>query len=136
MRDRMVLDSSVIATIFFKDEDSLAAEKAVENHSPITVDTAMAEVANVAWKKALFFDEPKSAVFRAMQLSGDFILNVCQVIPAQELLEDAFEIALENRITIYDSLFVAASERTKAPLLTCDKKLYERTKGRYDLLII
>jgi predicted nucleic acid-binding protein len=136
MRDRMVLDSSVIATIFFKDEDSLAAEKAVENHSPITVDTAMAEVANVAWKKALFFDEPKSAVFRAMLLSRDFILNVCQVIPAQELLEDAFEIALENRITIYDSLFVAASERTKAPLLTADRKLYERKREIDNVIVV
>lgn len=136
MSDRIILDSSVIAAVFFKEEESLAAEKAMEGLMPITVEIAMAEVANVAWKKSLFFDEPKSAVYRAMLLSRDFILNACQVIPTEAVLEEAFKIALESKITIYDSLFVAASEKTKAPLLTSDKKLYERTKGTYDLLII
>jgi predicted nucleic acid-binding protein len=136
MRDRAVLDSSVIAAVFFRDEASSRAEKAIEDHSPITVEIAMAEVANVAWKRVAFFDEPKSGAFRAMGLSRDFILGVCEVIPSQELLDEAFEIATENRLTIYDSLFVAASEKMKAPLFTTDRKLYERIRGRDDYVVL
>jgi predicted nucleic acid-binding protein len=136
MRDRAVLDSSVIAAVFFREEASLNAEKAIEDHSPITVDLAMAEVANVACKRVAFFDEPKSAAFRAMGLSRDFILGVCEVIPSQELLDGAFEIATENGVTIYDSLFVAASEKMNAPLFTTDRKLYEKIKEIKDVVLV
>ncbi len=50
MADRVILDSSVIAAIFFKEASSERAERAVENYKLITVDLAIAEVANVAWK--------------------------------------------------------------------------------------
>jgi len=136
MRDRAVLDSSVIAAVFFRDEASARAEKVIEDHSPVTVDIAMAEVANVAWKRIAFFDEPKSGAFRAMSLSRDFILGVCEVIPTQELLDEAFEIATENQLTIYDSLFVAASEKVKVPLFTADRRLYERTREKNDVILL
>lgn len=136
MRDRAVLDSSVIAAVFFRDEASARAEKVIEDHSPVTVDIAMAEVANVAWKRTAFFDEPKSGAFRAMSLSRDFILGVCEVIPSQELLDEAFEIATENQLTIYDSLFVAASVKTNVPLFTADRRLYERTREKNDVILL
>ena len=32
-------------------------------------------------------------------------MGVCEVIASQKLLKDAFEIAIEDAITIYDALF-------------------------------
>ncbi|MGC9514043.1 type II toxin-antitoxin system VapC family toxin [Methanocrinis sp.] len=96
----------------------------------------MAEVANVAWKRVAFFDEPKSEALRVLGLSREFILGVCRAIPSQELLEEAFEIATENRIPIYDSLFVAASEKMNAPLFSTDRKLYERIRERDDVVLV
>jgi len=54
MPDNVVLDSSVIAAIFFKEKASERAEKVAEKYRLITVDVAVPEVANVAWKNCQF----------------------------------------------------------------------------------
>lgn len=136
MPDRVILDSGVIAAIFFKEESSDRAEKVAENYELITVDLAIAEVANVAWKRVIFFNESKEVALKAVKKSVDFILGVCKVISSQEVIEDAFEIAITDKITIYDSLFIAASEREKAPLMTTDAKLHEKVKSKRSLKLI
>ncbi len=62
-------------------------------------------------------------------MSIDFIFGACDVIALKELYQPAFEIAIKDKITVYDALFVAASERENAPLLTTDGKLYEKIKN-------
>ena len=136
MPDRVILDSSVIAAIFFKEDSSGKAERAAANYELITVDLALAEVANVAWKRAMFFNESKAVALKALRRGIDFITSVCEVISTQKLLEDAFEIAISDKITIYDSLFIAASEREKVPLLTTDGKLYEKIKSKRSVKLI
>ena len=136
MPDRVILDSSVIAAIFFKEESSEKAERAAANYQLITVDLAIAEVANVAWKRVVFFNEPKVVALKALRGSINLIIGACEVISTHKLLEDAFEIAIVDRITIYDSLFIAASEREKVPLLTTDGKLYEKVKSKRNVKLI
>jgi len=136
MPDRGILDSSVIAAIFFKEDASERAERVAENYKLITVDLAIAEVANVAWKRVVFFNESKEIALKALRRGIDFISGACEVISSQELIEDAFEIAIADKITIYDSLFIAASEREKVPLLTTDGKLYEKVKLKRSVKLI
>jgi predicted nucleic acid-binding protein len=109
---------------------------AAENYKLITVDLAIAEVANVAWKRVMFFDESKEIALKALRRSTNFITGACEVIRTQKLLEDAFAIAIEDKITIYDSFFIAASEREKVPLLTTDGKLYEKVKSKRNVKLI
>ncbi|UYZ40656.1 MAG: type II toxin-antitoxin system VapC family toxin [Candidatus Methanospirare jalkutatii] len=136
MRDSVILDSSVIAAIFFKEEASEKAEEALRDYKLITVSIAIEEVANVAWKRVVFFNEQKEIALKALNKSIDFIMGVCEVIASQKLLKDAFEIAIEDEITIYDALFIAASEKEKVPLLTLDRKLYERVKQKRNVKLI
>ena len=136
MPDRAILDSGVIAAIFFKEESSDRAEKVAENYELITLDLAIAEVANVAWKRVMFFNESKEVALKALKNSVDFILGVCRVISSQEVIEDAFEIAITDKITIYDSFFIAASEREMAPLMTTDGKLHEKVKSKRSVKLI
>ncbi len=136
MQDKVILDSSVIAAIFFKEEASEKAEKAAMNFTLITLDLAVAEVSNVAWKRVLLFHETNEIIFKALRKSIDFIIGACEVIQMQELYEAAFKIALEEKITVYDALFVAASEREKAPLLTMDRKLHEALKKKRNIKLI
>ena len=81
MPDRVILDSSVIAAIFFKEESSARAERAAENYQLITVNLAFAEVANVAWKRVALFNESKkisvssSEDLKAHLLSLSFLAN-------------------------------------------------------------
>jgi predicted nucleic acid-binding protein len=69
MPDRVILNSSVITAIFFKEESSERAERVAENYKSITV-------------------------------------------------------------------VIAASEREKVPLLTTDKKLYEKVKSKRSVKLI
>ncbi|MGB7000414.1 MAG: type II toxin-antitoxin system VapC family toxin [Halobacteriota archaeon] len=136
MADEVILDSSVIAAIFFKEDSSGRAETAAESYELITVDLAIAEVANVAWKRVMFFDESKEIALKALRRSINFITDACEVISTRKLLEDAFAIAIDDKITIYDSFFITASEREKVPLLTTDGKLYEKVKSKRNVKLI
>jgi predicted nucleic acid-binding protein len=126
MPGKIVSDSSVIAAIFFKEEASERASRVAEKFDIVTIDVAAAEIGNVAWKRVVFFNESRKNALEALKKSISFIMDVCDVINSHELLENGFEIAVAEKITFYDALFIAASEREKVPLLTLDKKLYEK----------
>ncbi|MDI9633252.1 MAG: type II toxin-antitoxin system VapC family toxin [Methanolinea sp.] len=97
----------------------------------ITLDLAFAEVANVVWKNVITSGEQEEVAFRALHGCMDFIGIACEVMSAAYLLEDAFRIALSERLTVYDALYLAASRRSGAPLFTMDRVLSEKTKGRW-----
>lgn len=134
--NKVILDSGVIAAIFFKEEASERAARAAEAHELITLDLAFVEVANVAWKRVAFFKEPMKLMLEALNSSSDFITGACDVIASKDLLDDAFRIAVSDKITIYDALFVAASEREKVPLLTTDGKLHEKLNRKGNVKLI
>jgi predicted nucleic acid-binding protein len=136
MLDEIVLDSSVIAAIFFREKVSQRVEKVIENRKLVTVDISAVEVANVAWKRVIFFDESTEITLKALKRCISFITIVCSNIPFQELLEIGFDIAITDKITLYDALFVAASEKGKSPLLTLDKKLYEKIHEKRNVKLV
>jgi predicted nucleic acid-binding protein len=136
MRDEAVLDSSVIAAIFFLEEASPRALARADECDPVTLDLAVPEVGNVAWKRVLFSGEDKGAALDALRDCREFIRETCTLLESADLLEEAFEIAVQDNISFYDSLFLAAAEKEGMPLLTLDKKLYERVKEKRDLRLV
>lgn len=121
MRDRAVLDSGVIFALYFEEDASERAVNAVDKLSPITVDLAVAEVGNAAWKRVALFKENKDSTRASLSKCLEFIKS-CRVVLTSDLADLAYEIALENETTFYDSLFLAAAEREEVTLLTLDKK--------------
>ena len=49
--------------------------------------------------------------------------------PTAGLLDEAFEIALVTRRTVYDCLYIALAERLGCVAVTADRKLYNATRG-------
>jgi len=135
MRDRVVLDSGVIFAIYFEENASERAAKAANEYSPITLDLAVAEVGNAAWKRVAFFTESKDATWLSLSKCLQF-LKSCTVMNSSDLAGHAYEIALENKTTFYDSLFLAAAEQEKVPLLTLDKKMYESAKAKMNVRML
>lgn len=123
MPDKYVLDSSVISAIFFLEPASEKVVELVQDKNLITVDLARAEVANVAWKKVNIFAQDIQVIKSALEKCMEFINTACDVIPTQDLIKESFQIAVDEKMTFYDSLFLAAASMEKAPLLTLDKKL-------------
>lgn len=126
MPDNCVLDSSIIAAIFFREKASEKAVQLLQDKNLFTVDLALAEVANVAWKRIAFFGENSKIIEEALKKSAEFINTSCEVITMDEIIDLSFKIAVKEKITVYDSLFLAAARREKIPLYTLDKKLETR----------
>lgn len=123
MPDKCVLDSSIIAAIFFQEKASKKAVQLVQDKDLVTVDLALAEVGNVAWKRVSLFGEDEELMAEALRISIKFITTSCEVLNMIELMDTAYEIAVEEKITVYDALFLAAALKEKIPLFTLDKKL-------------
>ena len=136
MPDRAVLDSSILAAMFFKEAASSRALKCAYECDPVTLDFAIAEVGNVAWKQVVFSGESKDRALDAFRDCQDFITTACTLIKASDLTAEAFEIAVENKTSYYDSLFLAAAQEEEMPLLTLDRKLFEKVKAKRDVRII
>ena len=73
MRDRAVLDTGVIVAIYFDEDASERAVEVASKHSPITLDLAVAEVGNAAWKRVAFFGESKDATWKSLYKCLEFI---------------------------------------------------------------
>jgi predicted nucleic acid-binding protein len=53
-------------------------------------------------------------------------------MPSREVSTDALRIAIELGLSIYDSLFLAASRKTTSTLYTADTRLHEASKDTFD----
>lgn len=136
MPDRVVLDSSILAAMFFKEASSSRALKCAAECDPVTLDLAIAEIGNVAWKQVVFSGESKDRALDALRDCQDFITTACTLMKASDLTDKAFEIAVENKTSYYDSLFLAAAQVEEMPLLTLDRKLYEKVKAKRDVRLV
>lgn len=137
MPDNVILDSSVIAALFFfRDNSSEKAADAIAEKDLIALDLSMAEAGNVAWKRVVHFQEDPELTFSALQNCMGFISEACALVRASDLIDEAYRIAVEDRIAFYDSLFLAASEKENAPLLTLDRKLYEKARVKRNVQMI
>jgi len=136
MPDRAVLDSCVIAAVFFKEDASPRALESVAECDPFTLDLAVCEVGNVAWKQVSFSGEEKERALDALRDCLEFINTICIILKSADLLEEAFEIAVMDKTTFYDSLFLAAAEKERVPLLTLDERLYGRVKETRDVHLV
>jgi predicted nucleic acid-binding protein len=123
MHDKIVMDSCIIAAIFLPEAITDKAIEAAVDHECTTVDLAYTEVANAAWKRTVHNGQDMQTVKTCLDDAMAFIKETCDVIPADELIIPAWDLACRHRITIYDALFVASSVRCDAPLVTADKRL-------------
>ena len=137
MPDNVILDSSVIAALFFfQDASSEKATDAIAEKNLMALDLSKAEVGNVAWKRVVHFHEDPELTFSALQECMSFISEACAPIRTSDLISEAYRIAVDDRIAFYDSLFLAAAEKENAPLLTMDRKLYEKVKQKRNVQMI
>nr|WP_319375677.1 type II toxin-antitoxin system VapC family toxin [uncultured Methanoregula sp.] len=123
MSDKTVLDSSVIAAIFFPEELTARTVKKIQGMDCITVDLAVTDAANVAAKRILSGADSPDDMKIMLHDAIKFIEVLCETIPSRDLVEPALDLACELDISLYDALFVAAAVQHRAPLFTADKAL-------------
>lgn len=127
MVGRTVIDSGVIAAIFFPEDLTARALDDLKWKSYLTVDIALADAAHVAAKRVLSRKGNPGDVKEMLSDAIAFI-GVCDPVPSGELIDPAFDLACELDIPLYDALFVAAAVRERGELFTADKELAVKAK--------
>jgi predicted nucleic acid-binding protein len=132
-----LLDSSVIAKWFVQEEDS---DRAIEirdlfiqkKHRVSTISLLRYELGNVLWKHPAKTVESVKEDFESLSEMAIPTLD----IDDSKVLTRVFETARGLEITFYDASYLTAAEESKAILVTADKKLYGRLKGRKDAILL
>ncbi|MBV9470404.1 MAG: type II toxin-antitoxin system VapC family toxin [Abitibacteriaceae bacterium] len=123
--DKIVVDSSVVIKWFVVEPHSTQAHtilSAYQSHSVtlLAPDLLYAEMGNIIWKKNLCqgLDGTDAQViidtFNALSLV---------ITPTADLLQDAYRLAITYQRTVFDSLYLALSQREQCNFVTADEKL-------------
>lgn len=130
--DDLVVDASVGAKLLLEEEGSAEAGAIFDGAAgarPRTLhvpDLFFAECAN-ALRRAVQRRKmtPAEAAAEVDALAG---LGV-ESTETRFLAAEALRIAVRARISVYDAVYVALSDRTGAPLVTADRELFDRLHG-------
>jgi predicted nucleic acid-binding protein len=120
-----VIDSSTIAKFLLK-EEGWRKIKEIIIEKPYTLDLAIKEVANAIWRRTILLGNMN--IEKASVLLDDLLKlkNTLLMVEEQDLyINQAFRIAIENKIPIYDTLFITQAISKQAILITSDENQYK-----------
>lgn len=130
----LVLDSSAIASIFFRDKFEQPVARTIKKcDSFVTMDLSYAEIGSVAWKSVVIFKQAVDPVLEALRQASEFISENCKVVASKEVLNEAINLGTSHEIQIYDSLFLCLARDLKTKLLTTDERLHNKLKDVKEL---
>jgi predicted nucleic acid-binding protein len=90
------------------------------------------EVSSALWKRVMRGLLP---VAEAMRLQNEFNDLGIPLHPIGELADDAFDLALRFRHSVYDGLYLALARKTGADFVTADEKLFNLATPGSTLLL-
>jgi len=123
----IVVDASALAKLLLREEGWRLVHQSLAEEQAMTVDHALKEVLNAVWKAARIC----GLIPRRLALEKEALLHtmvergVLRVEDERRYLREAFRIALDTGLTVYDSLYIAQAMAHRAPLLTCDTRQAE-----------
>lgn len=125
---RFVLDSSVLAKLFFNEKGSDSAIKLMELGDSMDLDflasdLAIYEVGNAIWKNVRKKKKDGSRYIKLL-----FLLNIEFISIDDTLASESIKLAQKKDITYFDGVHVALSNKEKATLITQDKELLKKIR--------
>jgi predicted nucleic acid-binding protein len=91
------------------------------------------EVANILWNLQRLAGLKRDTAREALE---EFLATEIVYTSADELLVDAFQLALHHERTVYDSLYLALSVREQCQLVTADEKLYNAVSNAMSNVVL
>lgn len=137
-QETIVLDSSVIFKWFhFENEDNVETarslyEKAVSRYFHVlTPELLLYEIINTFKSRTEIDVSLLEEILKEL-----FHILIFIKLDSKDYI-NAYEISKKTNNSIYDSIYIAISEKYRAPFITADKKLYEALKSHnYNIVLL
>lgn len=118
----VVLDTSAAVKVVLQTADQSLIEALTTADKVIAPELFVAEVNNTFWKYSRFEQLPVETceflIDKALQLVDEFL-------SIEKMHQEAFALAIQTEISVYDALFLVAARRQNAYLITADKRLHD-----------
>lgn len=127
MIQRYVIDASVAAKWYFREEHSDRADALLEQRNEILApDVLLVEVATLAWKRAR-----RGEIGEA---TADRIVSELRKVPLElkptiELVTAALPLALHKGFTLFDGFYIALAVQSGCRLVTADRRLCDALRA-------
>ena len=133
MTNRYVVDASVAAKWYFREEHSERADALLEQDGELLAPGLLVvEIATLAWKRARRGEISEAAADRIVAALRQVPL---EIRPTAELVTAALPLALQGGLTalqgltLYDAFYVTLAVKSGCPLVTADPKLHGVLRG-------
>jgi predicted nucleic acid-binding protein len=122
-----VVDACVAVKWFIKEThhheaDAILTDFGDKKLQLIAPDIIVSEVGSVLWKLSTL--RSSISTTEASSSYHDFLALGIQLHPCSEIASSAMRIALAERCTVYDAMYMALAEQKGCDLITADEKLY------------
>jgi len=95
----------------------------------IAPDIIVSEVGNVLWKRSIV--NPSISATEASASYRDFLALGIDLHACSSLASAAMRIAIDERRSVYDAMYVALAEQMACDLITADERLYSALRNKY-----
>jgi predicted nucleic acid-binding protein len=128
----IVLDTGVLVKMFVREEDSWKATRLLQaaaegTYRLVAPDFMAVEFGNVLWKLV------RRTHLREAEARGALVevpFDRIEWVPARILLADAFRIAIEHKVAVYNAAFLAAAASLGVDFVTADEGLHRKIARR------
>ena len=120
----IVVDASSLAKVVLLEEGWESVPLTTET---ATLDYSVVEVSCSVWRAVLrgrIGEEDAKRKIEALKM----IAGALMIFKAEDYLERGFDIALKEKITVYDAMYIALAEDKGATLFTSDRRQYDAAK--------
>ncbi len=125
---QVVLDTSVMAKLFLKEEGSGVAIAFKDGHIRGDIDIVMPSLVKYELMNTLKYKGfTKREIVEALEVVGDYGFLVLEL--EDIVIDKAAEISVDYDISAYDATFIALAHDLGAVLYTADKKMLAEVKG-------
>lgn len=124
---RYVVDASVAAKWYFREEHSDRADALLEQKNEILApDVLLVEVATLAWKRVRRGEINEAAADRIVT---ELRKVPFELKPTAELVSSALPLALQKGLTLFDGFYVALAIQSGCHLITADRRLFDTLRA-------
>ncbi len=125
-----MIDASTVAKYILREENWLEVEEYLLKDRVLSLDIMLKEVLNAIWKHHVLLRNigPEIAYSKKNILQRLIKESVIEIEDQRNYLDEAFDPAVKEKITIYDSLYIVQALRNELKLLTSDERQAEITK--------